>query len=116
MPSLILYHNPRCSKSRQALALLEERGVSFQTLRYLEAPLDRAALGELAERLDGGLAAMVRDNETEWKALNLDIADPQAVLEAIANHPKLMQRPILDTGQRAIVGRPPEAVLSLIEP
>ncbi|GGX78871.1 arsenate reductase [Litchfieldella qijiaojingensis] len=114
MTRLTLYHNPRCSKSRQALALLEAQGVEFQVHRYLETPLDLPALETLLQRLDGGLQQLLRTSEAEWKTLNVSPDDPQGVLAAIAEYPKLMQRPILDRGDRAIVGRPPEAILSLL--
>lgn len=113
MPSLTLYHNPRCSKSRQALALLEEHGIDVQVHRYLDTPLDAQALKRLVSRLDGGIDALLRSAEAEWKSLDIDIQDSDAVIDAIATYPKLMQRPILDRGDRAVVGRPPEAVLGL---
>ncbi|EPC04433.1 hypothetical protein L861_03665 [Litchfieldella anticariensis FP35 = DSM 16096] len=114
MASLTLYHNPRCSKSRQALALLEAQNIEFQVHRYLDTPLDVPALEALLQRLDGGLPQLLRTSEAEWKTLSVSSDDTQGVLAAIAEHPKLMQRPILDRGDRAIVGRPPEAVLPLL--
>ncbi|MFC3285282.1 arsenate reductase (glutaredoxin) [Litchfieldella rifensis] len=114
MATLTLYHNPRCSKSRQALELLEAQDIELKIHRYLDTPLDTPALEALLHRLDGGLEQLLRTSEAEWKALNLDPDDSQAVLAAIAQHPKLMQRPIADRGDRAVVGRPPEAVLSLL--
>lgn len=114
MASLTLYHNPRCSKSRQALALLEAQDVELKIHHYLDAPLDIPTLEALSHRLDGGLDRLLRSTEAEWKALNVDPDDTQAVLTAIAQHPKLMQRPIVDRGDLAVIGRPPEAVLSLV--
>lgn len=111
---ITLYHNPRCSKSRQALALLEEADIAFRVHRYLDEPLDAEHLHALLDRLDGDLKALVRTNEAEWKAQSIDINDRQAVIAAIEATPKLMQRPIADSGDRAVIGRPPEAVLSLI--
>lgn len=113
---IILYHNPRCSKSRQALALLEQTDSEVRIHRYLDEPLGADALNDLLDRLDGELKDLVRTNEAEWKALDVDITDRQAVIAAIATTPKLMQRPIADRGDRAVIGRPPEAVLSLIDP
>lgn len=115
MSKHILYHNPRCSKSRQTLAMLEERGIDVQVHRYLDDPLDVASLRQLEQRLDGGIATLLRTTEAEWKALDADPTDREAVLEALASHPKLMQRPILDRGDRAVVGRPPENVLVLVD-
>lgn len=111
---ITLYHNPRCSKSREALALLEARGVEFRVHRYLDDPLDAQALRELTGRLDDA-GALLRSNEAEWKALGQDASDLETVIAAIAETPKLMQRPIADRGDRAIIGRPPEAILALLD-
>ncbi|MGB8712336.1 MAG: arsenate reductase (glutaredoxin) [Onishia taeanensis] len=112
---ITLYHNPRCSKSRQALALLEEAGIDLSVHRYLQEPLDAEQLNALLDRLEGSLKDLVRTNEAEWKAQDIDINDRQAVIAAIVATPKLMQRPIADRGDHAVIGRPPEAVLSLID-
>ncbi|MDN3526409.1 arsenate reductase (glutaredoxin) [Halomonas sabkhae] len=112
---LTLLHNPRCSKSRETLALLEERGLDIRVRRYLEEPLDEAELRALLSRLEAGSAALVRTNESEWKTLGADRDDPEQVIQAIVAHPRIMQRPIADDGQRAIIGRPPEDVLSLLD-
>ncbi|MFY0988958.1 arsenate reductase (glutaredoxin) [Halomonas sp. C05BenzN] len=115
MTTITLYHNPRCSKSRQALALLEERGVGFQVRRYLDEPLSEDELRALMARLDGDTAALVRRQEPEWKALSADAGDPEQVVRAIVAHPRLMERPIADDGERAVIGRPPEDVLALLD-
>ncbi len=114
-PRLTLYHNPRCSKSREALALLEERGVDLNVRRYLDAPLSLAELQSLAARLEDSTERLVRTNEDAWKALALEAPSDQQRLEAIAAHPRLLQRPVLDRGDRAIIGRPPEAILALLD-
>jgi arsenate reductase len=113
--SLVLLHNPRCSKSRAALALLEERGVSFEERRYLEAPLDRSELGELAVRLGRAPGQWVRRGEAAFGEAGLapDAGD-DALLDAMAAHPILIERPILISGSRAVVGRPPERILELL--
>ncbi|SFH72509.1 arsenate reductase family protein [Modicisalibacter xianhensis] len=115
MAALMLYHNPRCSKSREALALLEARGVDFQVRRYLDEPLDREELKALASRLDTPCDSLVRTNEAEWKAFQVTEPDEAACLAAIAEYPRLLQRPILDRGDRAVIGRPPEAILTLLD-
>lgn len=115
MTTFTLYHNPRCSKSREALALLEARGVEVTVHRYLDAPLDIDALRDLAQRLEDGVPALVRTNEAQWKSLALEAPSDEERLQAIAEHPRLMQRPILDDGRRARIGRPPEAILALVE-
>lgn len=112
---ITLLHNPRCSKSRQALALLEERGVDVEVRRYLDTPLDGAELRALLSRLAVGPRALVRTNETEWKALGADADDPDQVVNAILAHPRILQRPIADDGHRAVIGRPPEDILALLD-
>ncbi|MCG6657140.1 arsenate reductase (glutaredoxin) [Halomonas campisalis] len=111
---ITLFHNPRCSKSRQALALLQEHGAEVRVRRYLDEPLDETELRELMSRLDADGTALVRTQEAEWKALDADIQDQEQVIRAIVAHPRLLERPIADDGKRAIIGRPPEDVLSLI--
>ncbi|MCT8469722.1 arsenate reductase (glutaredoxin) [Chromohalobacter canadensis] len=115
MTTFTLYHNPRCSKSREALALLEARHVAVTVHRYLDDPLDITHLRSLAQRLEDGVPALVRTNEAQWKALALQDPSDEKRLQAIADNPRLMQRPILDDGTRARIGRPPEALLDLIE-
>ncbi|PSJ23439.1 arsenate reductase (glutaredoxin) [Halomonas sp. ND22Bw] len=112
---ITLLHNPRCSKSRQALALLEERGVAVQVRRYLDDPLDGAELRALMARVTAEPRELVRTGEAEWKALEADRDDSEQVIEAIVAHPKILQRPIADDGQRAIIGRPPEDILALLD-
>ncbi|MDR5892557.1 arsenate reductase (glutaredoxin) [Halomonas mongoliensis] len=115
MPPITLLHNPRCSKSRQALALLEEHGAPVTVRRYLDQPLDEAELRGLIARLEGPLEALVRRKEAEWKALDADAADLEQVVAAILAHPRLLERPVADDGRRAVIGRPPEQVLALLE-
>ena len=112
--AITLLHNPRCSKSRQALALLQEHGAEVRVRRYLDEPLDERELRALMARLDADGDALVRTQEAEWKALDADIQDPEQVIRAIVAHPRLLERPIADDGRRAVIGRPPEDVLSLV--
>jgi arsenate reductase (glutaredoxin) len=113
--SLVLLHNPRCSKSRAARALLEARGLPFAERRYLEEPLSRDELADLRERLGRPPAEWVRRGETGWAEAGLsDAAGEDALLDAMAAHPALLERPILVRGERAVVGRPPETVLELL--
>lgn len=113
---LLLLHNPRCSKSRAARALLEARSVPFEERRYLETPLTREELADLRERLDPD-AAWVRRGEPAWAEAGLPSEPgPDALLDAIAAHPILLERPILVRGPRAVVGRPPERLLELLPP
>lgn len=115
MASITLYHNPRCSKSRQALALLEKAGAEVTVRRYLDEPLDADELRSLSRRLEGSVSTLVRRNETEWKQLGADAEDSRQVIDAIVTHPRILQRPIADDGRRAVIGRPPEAVCSLLD-
>lgn len=111
----VLYHNPRCSKSRQALALLRERGIEPRIVHYLETPPDAAALRRLLAALGIPARDLLRKGEPEYAALGL--ADPalddNALVEAMAAYPRLIERPILLHGERAVIGRPPERVLEL---
>jgi len=111
------YHNPRCSKSRQALALLREHGVEPVIVPYLDAPPDMAALRDLLGWLGLPARALLRTGEDVYGALGL--ADPElddaALLAAMAAHPRLIERPIFIHHGRAVIGRPPERVLTLLE-
>jgi len=113
--SLVLLHNPRCSKSRAAKQLLDERGAVYAERRYLEEPLSRAELADLARKLGRPAREWVRKGEDAYREAGLgpDATDAQ-ILDAMARHPVLIERPILIAGERAAVGRPPEAVLALI--
>jgi len=112
----LLLHNPRCSKSRQTKELLEARGVAFEERRYLEEPLTRAELEDLAARLGQPIGEWVRHKEAAFAEAGLDpSSDEAALLDAVAEHPILMERPILVSGARAKVGRPPEGVLELLD-
>ncbi len=113
---VVLLHNPRCSKSRATRALLEERGVEFDERLYLEDPLSREELADLGRRLGLPPIGFTRTGEAAWKASGLgrDAAD-DAVLDAIAAEPILLQRPVVVNGARARVGRPPEDVLEVLD-
>ena len=116
MSRVTLYHNPRCSKSRAALALLTERGVDVQIVKYLETPPDEATLAALMDRLGDDAADIIRTGEAEFRELglragNLSSADTAGLL---AEHPRLLQRPIAVHGDRAVIGRPPERVLEIL--
>nr|MBF0681539.1 arsenate reductase (glutaredoxin) [Pseudomonas sp.] len=116
MTELTFYHNPRCSKSRAALELLEGRGLSPTIVRYLETPPTAAELESLAKKLDIAPRQLLRTGEDEYKQLNLadaGLSDDQ-LIDAMAAHPRLIERPILIAGDRAAVGRPPEKVLEIL--
>ena len=115
MADVTIWHNPRCSKSRQAHSILEEQAVDFDVVRYLDEAPSRHEL----ERVLGLLGTddpmkIVRTGEDRWKDLGLDTGDREAVLDALAQNPVLIERPIVIKGDRAVVGRPPENVLDLL--
>lgn len=114
----VLYHNPRCSKSRQALELLRGRGIEPRIVLYLETPPDAEALRRLLVALDLGASELLRKGEPEYAALGLGdpALDDAALVAAMAAHPRLIERPILLRGARAVIGRPPERVLELAAP
>lgn len=112
-----IYHNPRCSKSRATLALLEERGIEPRIVRYLETPPSAGELKRVLEALGIAPRALLRTGEPEYRELDLGRAslDDAALIEAMVTHPKLIERPIVISGGRARIGRPPEAVLEILE-
>jgi arsenate reductase len=114
--SLVLYHNPGCSKSRGALEILRDRDADFETVEYLEQPLDRAALTQLLDQLGTAPAELVRkDKHFDELGLDADAYESrEAVVALLLEHPRLMQRPIVSDGRRAVIGRPSDAVLELL--
>ncbi len=113
--ALIFWHNPRCSKSRQALALLEDRGITPEIRRYLEDAPDAETLRDLQAKLGLPAIEMMRVKEPEFKAAGLSRDSAEAdLIAAMVAAPKLIERPVLIAGQRAVIGRPPERVLELI--
>lgn len=113
---ITLWHNPRCSKSRQALALLQEAGAEVTIRRYLEDPPTLAELRDVHAALGHPpVVEMMRSKEPEFKAAGLSKTDDDAILlAAMADYPKLIERPVAIKGDTAILGRPPENVLTLI--
>ncbi len=116
MTDLTLYHNPRCSKSRAALELLEARGLTPNVVRYLETPPSVEQLRDLVSKLGIPARQLLRSGEEEYQALNLadSSLSEEQLLEAMAAHPKLIERPILIVGARAAIGRPTENLLELL--
>ena len=113
MAEPLLYHNPRCSKSRQALALLEERGIRPKIVEYLKTPPDAAALETLLGQLGLKAADILRRKEGAEAGLGPDMPEA-ALIAGIAAHPAALERPIFVKDGRAVVGRPPEKVLDLL--
>lgn len=115
--TLTIYHNPRCSKSRQTLALLKERGHDPDVRLYLETPLSRADIKALQAQLGyDSVRLMMRTGEAAYKAQNLKAEmDERALIGAILDEPRLLERPIVVYNNRAKMGRPPENVLALFD-
>lgn len=117
MASVTLYHNPRCSKSRAVLALLEENDIDPELVYYMDNPPDIKELKGLLKKLDLSVRDVLRRSEPEFEELALDdesLAE-EIVLDLLAKHPQLLQRPIVVSGNKAIIGRPPEVVLPFLE-
>ncbi len=113
---IVIYHNPRCSKSRAALALLRDRGVEPEVVEYLKTPLDAEALRDLLGLLGMAARELVRSGEEPYRDLRLSApgVTEDELIAAVAAHPILMQRPVVRRGERAVVGRPPERVVELL--
>lgn len=112
-----LLHNPRCTKSRAALELLQSRGIEADVVRYLDTPLDADALRTLLRRLDISPRDLLRTGEDAYRELGLADAalDDDAIVEAMVRHPELIERPVLVRGERAVIGRPTERLLALLD-
>ena len=111
-----IYHNPRCSKSRATLALLEEQGVAPDVVLYLETPPDADEITALTKKLGVNIREIMRSGETVYKELtaeNPDLSEGDLV-QMVADNPILLERPIVVNGDRAAIGRPPENVLEIL--
>ncbi|GAA4969771.1 arsenate reductase (glutaredoxin) [Algibacter aquimarinus] len=110
-----IYHNPRCSKSRQGLEILTKSGKPFEVVKYLDNNLSVEALKEIVELLNINPIDLVRKNEAIWKSdfKGKTLTDTETI-EAMVNHPKLIERPIVISGNKAVIGRPPERILEII--
>ncbi len=113
---VVIYHNPRCSKSREALKLLQERGIEPRIVEYLKTPPDPSELTEILERLHMEPRDLMRKKESEYKDADLD--DPgltrETLIQAMVQRPILIERPIVLARGKAALGRPPEQVLEIL--
>jgi arsenate reductase (glutaredoxin) len=113
---VLIYHNPRCTKSRQTLQLLRDNGIEPEIVEYLKTPPDGKTLSAILDLLGIGPRDLMRRNEAPWKELGLD--DPslsrKALIDAMVSHPILIERPIVVAGRKAAIGRPPEKVLEIL--
>ncbi|MEQ9640035.1 MAG: arsenate reductase (glutaredoxin) [Alphaproteobacteria bacterium] len=114
--AVTIYHNPRCSKSRQTLQLLRDNGVEPEIVEYLKTPPDAKTLKKLLGMLGLKPRELMRRKEPEYLAQGLDKADlsDTALIAAMTNVPKLIERPIVVNGTKAALGRPPESVLEIL--
>jgi len=112
-----IYHNPRCSKSRQTLALLNERGIEPEIVLYLENPPDAAALRAIINKLGISARELLRKGEADYRELGLadESLSESKLVDAMCKVPRLIERPIVIKGNSAVLGRPPENVLELID-
>ena len=112
----IIYHNPRCSKSRQTLALLEEKGVILEIIEYLKTPPNQQTLKEIINKLDIAPIDLMRKSEPIYKKLNInkESKDIQSLLDVMVENPILIERPIVVANGKAVIGRPPESVLDIV--
>ena len=112
-----IYHNPRCSKSRQTLALLEEKGVDVEIIEYLKTPPDQKTLKSILKKLDIDAADLLRKKESVFSELKLEkkLDNTNALLDAMVKNPVLIERPIVLANKKAAIGRPPEAVLDILK-
>jgi arsenate reductase len=116
MAEVVVFHNPSCSKSRGAVSLLQERGIDAHVVEYLKAPPTRADLERILDAIDEPPGALVRVDDDKFKALG--VAKPttrEAVVALLLEHPQVMQRPVVFVGERAVIARPSEKVLELLE-
>jgi arsenate reductase len=114
MAALTIFHNPKCSTSRRAMEALTSAGVEFDTVLYLKEPPSRSDLERIVGHLDDKPSDLVR-HDKNFAKLGLqrsDYEEPGAVIDLLVEHPELMQRPLLETEDRAAIGRPPEEVVS----
>lgn len=119
MTAITIYHNPHCSKSRETLGLVEayaaRHGVAVDVVDYRKTPLTHAQLTQLQAQLALPVRDMMRTNEEAYATLGLEAANDAALLQALAAHPELLQRPIVVRDGRAVIGRPPERVAAMLD-
>jgi arsenate reductase len=116
MSKITLWHNPRCSKSRNAAALLEEKGVEAEVVKYLDTPPTKEEIKELLKMLGISARELMRTKESIYKELGLkDVEDEEKLIEAMAENPKLIERPIVIKDGKATIGRPIENIIELLD-
>lgn len=115
MSKVTIWHNPRCSKSREALKLLEEKGVEVEVFKYLDKEITKEDIKKLLEMIGAKARDIMRTKESIYKELGLkDVDDDEKLIEAMVKYHKLIERPIVIKDGKAIIGRPPTKVLDLV--
>lgn len=114
--NVVIFHNPRCTKSRQTLQLLQDQGIEPEVVEYLKQPPSKTRLKQILKMLDMKPRELMRRKEKEYKELGLDDESltQEQLIEAMIQTPKLIERPIVIKGGRAAIGRPPESVLEIL--
>ena len=117
MDNITIYHNPRCSKSRQTLALIRDRGIEPQIIHYLDTPPTAEVLAEIVRKLGKTPLEIARKGEEAFKTYfaDADNLDEAALISLMTQHPKVIERPIVVRAEQAIIGRPPEQVFHLLD-
>jgi len=116
MSNVTIWHNPRCSKSRNALTLLEEKGVDTEVIKYLDSPPTREELVHMLRMLDIDARGLMRTKEAIYKELGLkDVSNENRLIDAMVAHPKLIERPIVIKDGKAAIGRPIENIIALLD-
>ena len=116
MQNITVYEKSTCSKCRQTEAILNEKGISFDIVQYHDTPISTEKLKELLAKMNMKPIELFRTGEEEYKAMKEEIegADDARLIEILSTHPALMQRPIIEVDDKAVLGRPPENVLSIL--
>ncbi|NNF82337.1 MAG: arsenate reductase (glutaredoxin) [Flavobacteriaceae bacterium] len=112
---IVIYHNPRCRKSRETLEILETRKADYKVIKYLDVPLGAEKLGKIIKILNIPPIDLVRKNEKIWKEnfKHLNFSDEE-LIQVMAKYPQLIERPIVINGNKAVIGRPPNRILEII--
>ena len=113
---IVVYHNPRCSKSRETMSILEDNNKSVEVIEYLKQPPDRQTLEDIIAKLSLSPRDLIRTGEQAFQdaGFNIDSMSDSDIIEAICAHPMLLQRPIVVCGNKAVIGRPPTKILDII--
>lgn len=115
MSDVTIFHNPRCSKSRQALSLLQQAGAEVAVRLYLDDVPDEADLRDVLAKLGLSATDIMRKGEEAYKAHFKEVTDEAALIRLLCQYPKVIERPIIIKGDKAVIGRPPEAALTLLD-